>query len=528
MILECFHNKILMYDAPLPEYPMCDKNHISRAPGLTRVRTPLAALALCASSAVAAVEIEFDEHLINAGFHVDQPVLVASLEDDARHLVLAGRDDKHRQRLAIYALHDTTEPLLQFEPGPQHITYDVGRIGGNDAVFFVEPGRIMRLDIGSGKTREFIKMRSIYGQLRSGRLAPIDFVRDINGDDRDDFVVPDTAGYRVRLQRADGSLGKEVVLQDSSSMTVSDGVVSFASRPLVSGNMTADDLPDLAVWRGNTLQVYEQLPDDRFDGRPQIVTLTLGLQSEAEMLARQAGFGAVNQEGLVETTIWGVDDLNGDGLPDILTESLLNKGVFDKENDFRLHLGRRDGEQINFAETQDALLASTGLQYGLIATDINGDGRKDLLVRKVRMSFGRVIRALLSGNVSLQLLFYEMTDDDTFAEEANFETRTNVSFSVSSGQVDIPAIQLADFNADGLQDLMMQNESDQLSFQFGVRSEDLFAEDAVERTVPLPRNGELVSTEDLDEDGRDDLVIRYNESDETGYSKTIRLLITRQ
>jgi hypothetical protein len=246
------------------------------------------------------------------------------------------------------------------------------------------------------------------------------------------------------------------------------------------------------------------------------------------MLARQAGFGAVNQEGLVETTIWGVDDLNGDGLPDILTESLLNKGVFDKENDFRLHLGRRDGEQINFAETQDALLASTGLQYGLIATDINGDGRKDLLVRKVRMSFGRVIRALLSGNVSLQLLFYEMTDDDTFAEEANFETRTNVSFSVSSGQVDIPAIQLADFNADGLQDLMMQNESDQLSFQFGVRSEDLFAEDAVERTVPLPRNGELVSTEDLDEDGRDDLVIRYNESDETGYSKTIRLLITRQ
>ena len=507
---------------------MCDKNHIFRAPGPGRARAPLTALVICASCTVAAAEFEFDEQLINAGFHVRQPVLVASLERDERHLVLAGRDDAHRQQLAIYSLRDTAQPLLKFEPGPQQITYDVGRIGSDETLFFVEPGRIMRLDIDSGEMREFVKIRSIYGQHRSGSLAPIDFIRDISGDDLDDLVMPDTAGYRVRLQRADGSLGQEVVLQDSSSMTVSGGVVSFASRPLVSGNMTADDLPDLAVWRGNTLQVYEQLPDDRFDGKPQVVTLTLGLQSEAEMLARQAGFGAVNQEGLVETSIWGVEDLNGDGLPDILTESLLNKGVFDKENDFRLHLGWRDGGQINFAETEDALLASAGLQYGLIATDINGDGRKDLLVRKVRMSFGRVIRALLAGNVSLQLLFYEMTEDDTFAAEANYETRTNVSFSVSSGQVDIPAIQLADFNADGLQDLMMQNDTDQLSFQFGVRSEDLFAEDAVERIVPLPRNGELVATEDLDEDGRADLVIRYNESDETGYSKTIRLLIARQ
>jgi hypothetical protein len=144
------------------------------------------------------------------------------------------------------------------------------------------------------------------------------------------------------------------------------------------------------------------------------------------------------------------------------------------------------------------------------------------------MSFARVIRALLAGNVSLQLHFYRMTDDDTFAEEANYVTKTNVSFSISSGQVDIPAIQVADFDADGLQDLMMQTDTDQLSFQLGERSDELFAEDAIERSVALPRNGDLVSVEDLDDDGRADLVIRYNESDEAGYSKTVRLLIARQ
>jgi len=308
---------------------------------------------------------------------------------------------------------------------------------------------------------------------------------------------------------------------------VSDGTVSFESRPLVSGNMTDDNLPDLAVWRGDTLRVYEQLDGDTFNGTPVNVPLDLGLQTEAEMQSRQAGFGAVNQEGLVETRIWRIDDLNGDGMPDILTESLLNKGVFDKENDFRLHLGRLDGKQISYSNNEDALLASTGLQYGLIATDIDGDGRKDLLIRKVRMSFGRVIRALLSGSVPLQLHFYRMTDADTFADEANYVTKTNVEFSVSSGQVDIPAIQVADFDADGLQDLMMQTDPNELSFQLGVRNDELFAEDAIRLSVALPRNGDLVSTEDINSDGRSDLVIRYNESDSEERSRTVRLMLSQ-
>jgi hypothetical protein len=470
--------------------------------------------------------VRFDEAVFNAGFQVDQPILIAGLAPAARHLVLAGHGENHEQRLAVFSLGDTTAPLIAIEPGPQHIAYDTGRIGDHDALFIIEPGRIMRVDVVSGRIEEFIGIRSIYGQYRSGQLVPFDFIRDINADERDDIVVPDTAGYRIRLQREDGSLGDEFVLQESSAMTVSGGLVSFESRPLVTGDMTGDDLPDLAVWRGDTLRIYEQLPGLKFRSEPIAVPLGLGLQSEAEMRARQAGFGAVNQEGLVEKRIWRIEDLNGDGLPDILTESLLNKGVFDKENDFRLHLGRLDGEQINYFETEDALLASAGLQYGLISTDIDGDGRKDLLVRKVRMSFGRVIRALLSGSVPLQLHFYRMTDEDTFADEANFVTRTDVRFSVSSGQVDIPAIKVADFDADGLQDLMMQSDTDELSFQFGIRGPALFAAEATEHSVKLPRNGDLVTTDDVNDDGRADLVIRYNESDGKELTSIVRVLIS--
>ncbi len=488
------------------------------------MRSLPATIALLPCAAALADGPAFDNRMIDAGFHIEQPVLVANLAGDDRHIVLAGRDNEHSQHLAVYAISDPAQPLLDIEPGKHLIAYDVGRIAGRESLYFVEPGRIVRYDLESGEFVEFIGIRTIYGQARSGRIVPIDFIRDINGDKRDDIIVPDTAGYRVRLQRADGTLGDEVVLQGSSTMSVSDGVVSFESRPLVSGNMTDDDLEDLAVWRGDTLLVYEQLGDDRFAGEPVTVKLELGLLSEAEMQNRTQGFGAVDQEGLVDTRIQQIEDLNGDGLPDILTESLLNLGVFDKENDFHLHLGRRDGEMISYFETEDALLASSGLQYGLVTTDLDGDGRQDLYVRKVRMSFGRVIRALLAGNVPLQLHFYRMTDDDTYPEEANYVTRTNVSFSMSSGQVDIPAIKVADFDGDGLEDLVMQTDANQLEFLRGVRSDDLFEDNAEEISIVLPRNGELVTTEDINDDGRSDLIIRFNESDDQGLSQTVRLL----
>jgi len=471
----------------------------------------------------------FVERVIDAGFNVEQPVLIANLTGtDDRQIVLSGRDEDHVQRLAIYSLGQTAsaEPLLSLTPGPNLIAYDVGRIGDQDALFFIEPGRVLRYDFDSGKYIEVVQARTIYGPNRSGDIVPIDFFRDLNLDERDDLIVPDTAGYRVRLQREDGSLGEEILLEESSSMTVLGGVVSFESRPLFNGDMNFDGLIDLGIWRGDSLRVYPQLPGDRFQGKPDVLELRLDLLSEVELLALQGGLGAVDQSGLIEKRIFSIEDRNGDKVPDILIESAQSSGVFDKRNDFRLHLGRRDGNRVVYREQEDTLLSSEGVQYGLVTTDIDGDGKKDLLVRKVRITFGRVIRSLLSGNVPLQLHFFRMTDDDGYAEEANYVTKTNVRFSVTTGHMDIPAIKIADFDGDGLQDLLMQTRPTRLSFFAGRPTAELFAADATDLEVELPRNGDLVDIADINGDDRSDLVIRYNATDGVGAAHKVRLLIT--
>jgi len=470
----------------------------------------------------------FVERVIDAGFNVEQPVLIANLTGgDDRQIVLAGRDEDHVQRLAIYSLGQaaSTEPLFSLTPGQNLIAYDVGRIGDQDALFFIEPGRVLRYDFDSGKYIEVVQARTIYGPNRSGDILPIDFFRDLTLDERDDLIVPDTAGYRVRLQREDGSLGEEVLLEESSSMTVLGGVVSFESRPLFHGDMNFDGLIDLGVWRGDSLRVYLQLPGDRFQGKPDVLELGLDLLSEVELLELQGGLGAVDQSGLIEKRIFSIEDRNGDKVPDILIESAQSSGVFDKRNDFRLHLGRRDGDRVAYREKEDTLLSSEGLQYGLVTTDIDGDGKKDLLVRNVRITFGRVIRSLLSGNVPLRLLFFRMSGDDDYAEEANYIAKTNVRFSVTTGHMDIPAIKIADFDGDGLQDLLMQTRPTRLSFYAGRPTAELFAADATNLAVELPRNGDLVDIADINGDDRSDLVIRYNATDGVGAAHKVRLLI---
>ena len=488
------------------------------------------AIAIAVMSTAGGTEPNFTEIVIDAAFHVEQPVLIASLAGDGgRHIVLAGRDDDHQQRLAVYAVDGAGErdvhPLLSLSPGSNLIAYDVGRFGNQDALVFIKPGRILRYDFVADELVEVMQIQSLYGQERTGKIVPIDFFRDVNRDGRDDFVVPDAAGFRVRLQRQDGSFGDESLLQESISMILVNGSVLFENRPLISGDMNFDGLIDLAVWRGDSLRVYPQLPDARFQSQPQTIALGLDLSSEAELRMLQSGPGTIDQDGLIRKQIWSIADLNNDQLPDILIESTMSKGVFDKQSDLRLHLGRRDGDLLVFSKTEDSLLASEGLQFGLVSTDIDDDGNMDLIARNVRFTFGRFIRALLSGKVRLQLQFFRMTSDGNYPQRPSYVTKTSVRFSISSGQVDIPAIQVADFDGDGLKDLMMQTKAGHLRFNYGVPSAGLFADDSVEMDVVLPRNGDLVAAEDVDGDDRADLVIRYNAADGNESAHTVRLLI---
>ena len=484
-------------------------------------------LALIAGAAQAA----FTETVIEVGFLVQHPLLYASFnESKNRFILVAGRDDNYAQQIAIYHLGEGATPVvlpvISFSPEPELVAYDIGRLGSDDTVVFLAPGRIMRLDLNSGNLIELIRIDSLFGQARSGEIMRLDFFRDLNDDGLDDLVVPDLAGHRVRLQLPGGGFGEETLLRESVAMNLREGRAGYKPRTLYVGDVNFDGLNDIVTWRGDEFHIYTQQPGNRFAAEPQRLPLNLGILSEAQALALDSDRGAVDQSKLTTRRIWSVSDFNSDGIPDILTEATLSKGVFDKRSEFRLHLGRRDANELGFDATEDGLLDSKGQQFGLVEIDIDGDGRKDLVVHKVNMSFGKVIGALLSGSVSMQIQFYKMTDDGRFPERANYEAKTKVKFSVTSGQIDIPVVLVADFDGDGLQDLVIGNQKGQLELYRGEATPQLFTKNALETDVLLPRNGELVQSDDINGDGAADLAIRYSVADGDKLARTVRLLLS--
>ena len=482
--------------------------------------------------AVAAESPKFAELIVDAGFKVDHPALIANLaENGSRHLVLAGQDQEFRQRISIYRVDDDDKPeavlVTDLTPATNLIAYDVAQIGDRDVLLFLEPGRILRYDLGKAEFVEFLQVSSFYRQDRTGEMAPLNFFRDINLDERDDLILPDITGYRIRLQQPDGGLGEETILQESVVMHLVGDNVGFSGRTLFSGNMDIDDLVDLGYWRGDVLGIYKQTPGLRYENQPLIQSSGLDVLSEAEKRALENGRGAVDQKGLAEKDIQSVKDINGDGIPDIITESTFSEGVFDRRNEFSLHLGHQNGERVAFARDEDALIAFEGLHIGLISMDIDGDDKLDLVVRKAKLSFGRVIRALFSGTVPVEVHFFKMADDDSYPDDANFIVKTKVRISRTSGQVDIPAIVIDDYNGDGFQDLILQTAPDRLAFYNGEPTNNLFAKKPLAYEVDLPRNGELVNAANINDDGRADLILRYNESDGEGMVNTVRLLLSR-
>ena len=478
----------------------------------------------------AAAASEFSEVVIDAGFQLSHPAQFARLGDVGSHqIVLAGRDADLKHHIAVFQVDDVStgnvSRLAKIAPDSKKIAYDIARFEQQDALVFIEPGRIVAYDLATGNYRPIANINSLYGQDRSGELVSVDFFRDLNSDELDDLIVTDVAGYRVRLQNPDGSLGPESLLKESVTMNISDGSVNFQNRTLVTGDMNFDGLDDLSVWSGRSLQIYLQLEGGLFAQDAIQRDTGIDVLTELELRALENDRGAVDQEGLTESRIYSIEDLNGDKLPDILTESTFSEGMFDRRNEFRLHLGRAGSDLVAYEEAPNALLASEGLLFDPISTDIDGDGRQDLLTRKAKLSFGRIIRALISGGIPLEIQFFRMTEDETYPAEANHATKTKVKFSRSSGQVDIPTFQVADFDGDGLQDLLLQSDVDELGYYRGIADDRLFDKLTAKVSVKLPRNGELVRAEDINGDDRVDLVMRYSVADSDELAKSLRLLI---
>ncbi len=481
----------------------------------------VAAIVLAVPGAYAASD--FREIIVRLDHSVDEAPVAMDLDGTAA-LVAVGRQDEQWRFSVISAVdgnliatggipasvffYDTGDPLRQ----------------GSDALYFLDQRGVAELDAERGALVHVAELQSLYHGETAQGPAFSDFVRDVDGDGRDDILLPQFGGWLLARQSATGF--ERMLLEVSARVQIYDDRVSYQPRLPHRGDVNGDGLDDLVFLLDTEFLSFAQGTDASFPALGRRDSVGAPLASEKQRARWERDDGQVDQSDLEIEEVELVRDFNADQIPDLLTEKSISKGVFDRRSEYHLYLGQRNGDALVYPGTADGSIASGGIQFDPLVVDVDGDGLMDIATPSTRLGLARVVSALFSGRISVDLDVYRMRPGGGYPEDSDYRTRFKVEFDLETGLLRYPAVIIADIDGDGLAELLVQEDSDELTVYPGVGEPRLFGErEKKALSLPLPRNGQMVEARDLDDDGRMDLIVRYGPADGAERVGELRILI---
>ena len=251
---------------------------------------------------------------------------------------------------------------------------------------------------------------------------------------------------------------------------------------------------------------------------PTVVPLALGLSSERDIERFYNGDSELDQRNLTLHEPEILADVDGDERPDLVTLETRSTGVFDKETTYRLHLA---GNDLNYTSEPDAAFSSDGYQFGIRTVRLE-PGRIALVAPNVRIGLRTVIGALFSRSVTLDIAIYAADETGAFTNEPSAEIRAKVRFDFGSGQVEFPTVAFGDLDGDGRRDLIVKRGRDRLGWRRNLGG-GAFDRDDRELDLLAPKNGANVVAADLDGDGTDEVLARYDAQDGAALRRRLRV-----
>ena len=460
----------------------------------------------------------------------NEPIAIRPSPRVPPEVVVVGYGEGGSPELAVFspdvAGRLPVRPSRLLELPADLVGFDVGPAPGpaapGDALYLLTPSALLRWDAGGERLERVLEIASVYRVRPSGGPVRIDFLRDADGDGKEDLVLPGFDAYRVALFSG-GSFGPVRSLPVVARMRIDGGAFVYSPVPLELADVDLDGRPDAFFVEDDSLVVLPAVAAER---PPPARRLPLGFAlRDARTSGTVIEAGGTGDAG-PDRTVLAIADLDGDGLVDVLARTSAGSGLFGRRYALELWRGRRRSRGVGFPAAPDCRI-ETGLPVAPpTIADLDGDGRLDLSFGSIDLGLGSLVSALLTGSISIHVSFHRMAENRCYAEEPSASERLRVEFDLSTGRSSVPVLRLADLDGDGRADLVVGEGEDRLSIRSGAGSDDLFAATAATVEVPLPADGQLVTASDLDGDGRDDLVVRYGDDDGEERERTLRLLLS--
>ena len=503
---------------------------------ITVVAGPIAAI----SGMPATAQFAFEQHQIATGSALRQTVLTGFLLGGAiADLAVLHIDDNGEHRLRIYAFDDSTwAPRLDTALASEVLFIDIAHIGGRDRLLTYRPGRLHWFDPESASERPLVAVSCNFNPPRSGEIPHVDLTRDVNGDDRDDLVVPDVDGFRVLIQMDDSTFAEPIQLGPATDMSRIYGADGYRYDPWSQSRIheidyEQDGRRDLAFWNQDHFEIHLQDEHGLLAAVAETFTTDVAFDSD-DLCSLATG-------DLTGRVLHSFTDLNGDGIGDLVIHSLAGSSISSKHSTYQVHLGTAIPEGgTAFTRSIARSFDSDGsIQLGMDRHDFDRDGQVDLLLTSIEIdylesSLFKRFAGFMGDDIWLNLRFYRLADG-LYPDAANATRRIQLDGAPSPSEpgwipLDIVlrggtherrktqkgylrafnrTLLIGDVTGDGRSDLLIEWTYRELRVYAGVPGPELFARQPQKIAVTLPNDEEYTWLVDLNKDGKQDILMHH-------------------
>ena len=474
----------------------------------------------------AARESTFEQYEVVTGVTKHQTVLTGFLLGGTiAELVVVSIDDNDDRRLHIYAFDDGSWVLrLDATLRPEVLFVDIANIGGRDRLITYENGRLNWFDPESATVHPLVAVTSNTPPPK-GEIPHVDVTHDLNGDDRDDLVVPDSDGFWVFIQMGDGTFADPVKIGPPIEMDRIYAADGYQYDPWGEGRVhkmdyNRDGRSDLAFWNEDHFEVH--LQDERGLFAPVAKTFTTDVAFDSDDPASLAAPQEVRRRRIdhqltgatTGRVLHSLTDMNGDGVADLVVFSLEIKSMWSVHFAYEVHFGAPtpDGGTV-FAPDVGTAIRSDGLPFGLGSHDFDHDGQVDMMFTTMKFgifkTIGMISRAMLTRSLQMHLEFYRM-EGGIYPDKPNATRKIKGHAPGVSGEKGIfhPSVLIGDVSGNSRSDLLVQNGPEELHVFLGVPGPKLFARRPQKVAVAMPYE-EYTWLVDLNKDGVQDLLMHH-------------------
>ncbi len=501
------------------------------AVGLTSLLSSLGAIAADGDEPVT-----IEEHAIQAPFKLTHPVLpVDLLAEEGKELVTFGVDDNRQKWLGIYRLNTENQRYSLYQKlllPPSFYSFDISDESDDSrkkqALYFLSSEHLVQYvpENSAAPFKVIAQIRSITLKKRPDFISRGEFVRDLNGDKRADILISDFAQVRLLIAREGGEF-EDQTLPITPQVNVDNRGAEYIESTLYVSDADFDGREDIIKIAEGELEVYSQDDTGMFNPVPGYIPVRQAISGVDWWNKRDAFGEPLDQSSLVYRKVEEVRDVNRDGITDLVLRYTKSSGVLDRVNDYELFLGENRQGKLVFPAKASSVVRAEGTLTDLEFIDIDNDDKLEVMVAGFDIGLSQIIGALVSGSIDQDVHLFKMDSNNHFPAKPNVTQEVELSFSLTSGQSGSPVVELADINGDELQDLLLSDGTDRLKIFLGARDGKLFESRSEQFTTLLPQEGGMLSSDDLNGDGKDDLLIKFGRQDDDKLLNQFKVLISR-